>query len=286
MQFQEKKMPKRFGIVLLAVASALTLFYLSPSTLQAQQNQIQRAHDAGFQNGVNDARNNRPMDLNTNDWRGDRLTAYQQAYQEGYWSVRGGGGENGWQAYQDPEAQRAYRSGYQNGVRAQQNNRPMNLNTDDWHGNRLTAYQQGYQEGYRSGSAVRRGVNGWQAYQDPEAQRAYKAGYQNGVRDLQDNRPMNLNTDDWHGNRLAAYQQGYQEGYRSGSNGGGGEYGWRNYQNTDDQRAYQAGYRNGTIDRQANRPMNMNTDDWHGDRLEIYRKGYEQGYRGDRDYRY
>jgi hypothetical protein len=267
---------------------ALILLHLSPIAVEAQQNQVQRARDAGYQNGVNDARNNRPMNLNSNDWHGDRLTAYQQAYQEGYWSVRGGGGENGWQVYQDPEAQRAYRNGYQNGLRAQQNNRPMNLNTDDWHGNRLAAYQHGYQQGYGS-VQVGTGVNGWQAYQDPEAQRAYKNGYQNGVRDLQNNRAMNPNSDDWRGNRLAAYQQGYREGYGSGSNGGGGENGWRNYQNTDDQRAYQAGYRNGSLDRQANRLMNMNTDDWHGNRLEIYRQGYEQGYRGNRDrddYRY
>ena len=154
----------------------------------------------------------------------------------------------------------------------------MNLSTDDWHGDRLTDYQEGYQEGYRSVRGATE--NSWQAYQDPEAQRAYKAGYQNGVRDLQGNRPMNLNTDDWHGNRRRAYQQGYQEGYRR--SGSGGEYGWRGYQNTDDQRAYQAGYRNGTRDREANRPMNLNTDDWHNGRLDIYRKAYEQGYRGIR----
>jgi len=207
-------MPKRFGIVLLTIGVALTLLYLSPVTLSAQQNEIQRAHNTGYQNGVNDARSNRPMNLNTNDWHGDRLTAYQQGYEEGYRSIRGGG------------------------------------------------------------------ANGWQTYRDPEAQRAYQTGYQNGLHDWQNHRSMNLNTNDWHGDRLTAYQKGYQEGYRSG--GGGGEYGWRSYQNTDDQRAYQAGYRNGTRDREANRPMNLNTDDWHGERLDIYRKAYEQGYRGIR----
>ena len=57
--------------------------------------------------------------------------------------------------------QRAYQTGYQNGVNAAQNNRPMNMNTDDWHNQRLTIYQQGYQQGYNSVRGVRGGDNGY-----------------------------------------------------------------------------------------------------------------------------
>ena len=46
-------------------------------------------------------------------------------------------------------------------------------------------------------------------------QRAYQMGYQNGVNDAQEGRPMNLKTDDWHGNRVNIYQRGYQKGYDS-----------------------------------------------------------------------
>ena len=46
-------------------------------------------------------------------------------------------------------------------------------------------------------------------------ERAYQTGYQNGVNDAHNNRPMNMNNDDWHGDRLQAYQEGYQQGYRS-----------------------------------------------------------------------
>jgi ribosome modulation factor len=48
-----------------------------------------------------------------------------------------------------------------------------------------------------------------------EDQRAYQAGYQNGLSDAQNNRAMNISTDNWHGDRLPIYQQGYQDGYRS-----------------------------------------------------------------------
>jgi len=113
--------------------------------------------------------------------------------------------------------QRAYQAGYQNGVNAAHANRPMNMNTDDWHGDRLTAYQQGYQEGYRNAAGYGRNDQDRadRYVQDPQAQRAYQAGYQRGVRDRERNRAMNMKTDDWHGQRLQAYQQGYAQGYRS-----------------------------------------------------------------------
>ena len=118
------------------------------------------------------------------------------------------------QAQQVNEDQRAYQTGYQNGVNAARANRPMNNSTDDWHGDRLTAYQQGYQEGYNSVRSAY-GERGGQYTKDPERERAYQTGYQNGVNAARNNRPMNMNSDDWHGDRLQAYEEGYQKGYRS-----------------------------------------------------------------------
>ncbi len=124
---------------------------LCPLVMHAQQvNEDQRAYQAGYQNGVNAARNNRPMNNNTDDWHGNRLNLYQQGYQAGYNSVRGGVGERGAEFAKDPERQRAYQTGYENGVNAAEHNRPMNANSGDWHGDRLQAYQEGYERGYQS----------------------------------------------------------------------------------------------------------------------------------------
>jgi ribosome modulation factor len=133
------------------VALGVTPVLLCPVVMQAQQvNEDQRAYQAGYQNGVNAARNNRPMNNSTDDWHGDRVNFYQQGYQAGYNSVRGGHGDRDDQYAKDPERERAYQTGYQNGVNAAQHNRPMNANTGDWHGDRLQAYQEGYERGYRS----------------------------------------------------------------------------------------------------------------------------------------
>jgi hypothetical protein len=122
----------------------------SQVVLHAQQvNEDQRAYQAGYQNGVNAARANRPMNLSTGDWHGDRLNDYQRGYHEGYESVAGHGHDND-RYGNDPERQRAYQTGYQNGVNAAEHNRPMNANTGDWHGDRLQAYQEGYEQGYHS----------------------------------------------------------------------------------------------------------------------------------------
>lgn len=123
-------------------------------------------------------------------------------------------------AQQVNEDQRAYDTGYQNGVNAARRNQSMNMNTDDWHGNRLNDYQRGYKEGYQSvaGHHVDDHDRGYVAtphFQDQESQRAYQTGYQNGLRDAERNRAMNPSTGDWHGDRLQAYQQGYQQGYDS-----------------------------------------------------------------------
>ncbi len=147
-------MKKQLRSLAFLAALAMTPVFLCPVVMHAQQvNEDQRAYQTGYQNGVNAARRNAPMNMNTDDWHGDRLNAYQQGYHEGYTSVAGRGEPNG--RYddhyaKDPERQRAYQTGYQNGMNAAQRNRPMNTNTDDWHGDRLEAYQHGYEQGYRS----------------------------------------------------------------------------------------------------------------------------------------
>ena len=118
-------MNERFRILLLTIGIGMAPLYLLPVPMHGQENEMQRAHDAGYQNGVTDARRNRPMNPNTGDWHGDRLTAYQRAYEEGYQSVAGS--NNGARYYNDPESQRAFQTGYNNGMRAAQENRPMNL---------------------------------------------------------------------------------------------------------------------------------------------------------------
>jgi len=50
--------------------------------------------------------------------------------------------------------------------------------------------------------------------QDDARQRAYQAGYQNGVNDREQNKSLNLKTDNWHGENLQAYEKGYEDGYR------------------------------------------------------------------------
>lgn len=151
---------KQLRNIAFSVALGVTPVLLVPVLMPAQQvNEDQRAYQAGYQNGVNAARNNRPMNNNSDDWHGDRLNAYQQGYQQGYNSVRSGdamhGDRNG-QYAQDPESARAYQTGYQNGINAAQRNRPMNMNSDDWHGDRLQAYQEGYQQRWRQSSRTPR----------------------------------------------------------------------------------------------------------------------------------
>ena len=191
-------------------------------------------------------------------------------------------------AQQVDQDQRAYQMGYQNGVNDAQGGRPMNMTTDDWHGNRVNIYQRGYQKGYDSvkGYGTQGGLNPNQ-YQG-EDQQAYQAGYQNGTNDAHNGRAMNMATDNWHGDRVNIYQRGYQQGYDSARSGTGapvtaGATAAPPYNPAtltgDDQRAYQAGYQNGANDARNNRAMNMSTDNWHGDRLTIYQQGYQEGFR-------
>lgn len=138
---------------------SLLLLCLSSAQLAAQQVD-QEAYHAGYANGVNAARANRPMNLNTDDWHGDRLAAYQQGYQEGYRSLTDRDHHHDHDDYagevperwaHDTESQRAWQAGYANGMNAGRNHQPLNMETGDWHGDRLTAYQDGYRDGYRSG---------------------------------------------------------------------------------------------------------------------------------------
>jgi Ni/Co efflux regulator RcnB len=60
----------------------------------AQNNDTQRAYQAGYNNGVNDRMRNKSLNLRTGNWRGINLQAYDRGYQDGY---RGGGGRGrGW----------------------------------------------------------------------------------------------------------------------------------------------------------------------------------------------
>jgi ribosome modulation factor len=128
-----------------------------------------------------------------------------------------------------------------------------------------------------------------------EAERnAYQAGYNNGVNDREHNKPLNLKTDNWKNENLQAYERGYEDGFHSRQQGDWWKYrgsdaegyaNWRDDQpgvNASDaeRRAYQAGFNNGMNDRDHNKPLNLKTDNWHGQNLEIYRRGYEDGYNG------
>jgi ribosome modulation factor len=130
------------------------------------QGEDRSAYEAGYQNGADDARNNRSMNISTNNWHGDRVNIYQQAYREGYDSVKGYGAGHGPEHVAYPQGynpnlyqgdkQRAYQTGYQNGINDAQRNQAMNPATDSWHGDNLAAYQTGYDQGYHSASVPMR----------------------------------------------------------------------------------------------------------------------------------
>ena len=135
--------------IVLAVAVFATSVFIAPTPAQAQNDAQQRAYQAGYQNGVTDRNQNKPLNLSTDNWRGQNLNAYQRGYEDGY-GKRGNGRETG--AYgQNGAQQRAYQAGYQNGVNDRNQNKRLNLATDNWHGQNLNAYQRGYKEGYRGG---------------------------------------------------------------------------------------------------------------------------------------
>ena len=156
-----------------------------------------------------------------------------------------------WGNGQNSTEQRAYQAGYNNGVNDANQHKAMNLNTGKWNGVNLQAYQRGYEAGYRSENRSAGGNYGGnygygrygdrdrgygdrdrdRGYRDQGGyygygqnngteQRAYQAGYNNGVNDRNRNKPMNLGTGKWNGVNLQAYQRGYEAGYRSSGRGG------------------------------------------------------------------
>jgi len=150
-------MKKQLRVVALIAGIGLALLCFAPTYLLAQS-EDQQAYQVGYQNGSSAARNHQPMNMNTGDWHGDRLNAYQRGYQEGYRSVEG---HERWEHEQyaggpvperwhDSESQKAYQAGFANGVTDAQNRRTMRPNSEDWHGERLTAYQEGYERGYHT----------------------------------------------------------------------------------------------------------------------------------------
>jgi len=150
-------MKRNLRVVALLAGIGVALVCVASTNLLAQ-NEDQQAYQAGYQNGIAAARDHRPMNPNTYDWHGDRLTAYQRGYEQGYRSVEG---HERWEHEQyaggpvpdhwhDAETQKAYQSGFANGVTDAQNRRAMRPNSEDWHGDRLTAYQEGYERGYHS----------------------------------------------------------------------------------------------------------------------------------------
>jgi len=229
--------------MMLVVALAAASIAFVPSTAHAQNDAEHRAYQAGYNNGVNDRNQNKPLNLKTDNWHGQNLQSYERGYQDGYRSAGRGTGyhnegnqnwghnDNNWDhnnnmagAQTDPE-RRAYQAGYNNGVNDRNQNKPLNLRTDNWHGQNLQFYERGYQEGYRSSGHGNnwenhgpgnqyhgQGNNLGNAQTDPE-RRAYEAGYNNGVNDRSHNKPLNLKTDNWHNENLNFYRQGYEDGY-------------------------------------------------------------------------
>ena len=163
--------------IVLVLALGVTPVLIAPRSAKAQTSAEQRAYQAGFQNGVNDRNQNKPLNLKTDNWKGQNLTAYQRGYEDGY-RHRGNGqyGNNngyghdgdhdrddqaraGWNGnggyvgapagYATDAERRAYQAGFQNGQNDRRQNKSLNLKTDNWKGQNLTAYQRGYEEGYR-----------------------------------------------------------------------------------------------------------------------------------------
>lgn len=171
--------------ILLVLALGATPVLIVPRPAYAQTNAEQRAYQAGFQNGQNDRRQNKSLNLKTDNWKGENLTAYQRGYEDGYRN-RG----NGQYGYDN----RGYNNG--SGYGHDGDHDRDDQARGGWNGN----------GGYVGGPA---GYG-----QTDSERRAYQAGFQNGQNDRNRNKSMNLKTDNWKGQNLTAYQRGYQDGYR------------------------------------------------------------------------
>jgi hypothetical protein len=162
--------------IVLVLALGATPVLVTPQPAQAQSSE-QRAYQAGFQNGVNDRNQNKPFNLKTDNWKGQNLVAYQRGYEDGYrnrgsrygyntgygYGQQPHGGWNGNGGYMGTPAgyttdaeRRAFQAGFQNGQNDRRQNKSMNLKTDNWKGQNLTAYQRGYQDGYRNAYSANR----------------------------------------------------------------------------------------------------------------------------------
>lgn len=82
--------------IVLALAVCAAPVLMSPVPAQAQNDAQQRAYQAGHQNGVNDRNHNKPLNLSTDNWKGQNLSAYQRGYREDY-----GGGNRGYRDHDD-----------------------------------------------------------------------------------------------------------------------------------------------------------------------------------------
>jgi len=186
---------------------------------------------------------------------------------------------------QQPDTQRAYQAGYNNGVNDRNQGKALNLKTGNWHGINLQAYQQGYENGYRSAGTA---YNNGQRYGYPQAGYGYgqygNNGYgqygNNNERWHRDHRDRDRDHDRDRDRDRDRYNQGYYGNGGYYPQAGYGVYGNGAYANNSAlQRAYQAGYNNGVNDRMRNKPLNLKTGNWHGVNLNSYRRGYEDGYR-------
>ncbi|HLH05783.1 MAG TPA: hypothetical protein VKW78_00950 [Terriglobales bacterium] len=184
--------------LVLALALGATPVVVLPTAAHAQTDAQQRAYQAGYQNGMNDRSQGKSLNLKTDNWHGVNLSAYQRGYEQGY---RNAGRNN------------PYAGAYGEGQYGQygDHDRDDRDRNNGYYGNNGGYYGNG---GYVGGPYS----NG--AYENNGAsQRAYQAGYQNGVNDRSRNKPLNLRTDNWHGANLSAYQQGYEAGYNGGRRG-------------------------------------------------------------------
>jgi hypothetical protein len=189
-----------------ALALGATLFMMAPVQAHAQYGQNsteQRAYQAGYNNGVNDANQHKPLNLTTGNWKGSNLQAYQRGYQAGYRSenrnLNGGNGGEGNRRDRDHD-----------GDRDRDHDRDPDADRD-----------RGRDDRDRDHDADHDRDRGGNAYpQNSAQQRAYQAGYNNGVNDANQHKALNLTTGNWKGVNLQAYQRGYEAGYRSIGRGG------------------------------------------------------------------
>jgi hypothetical protein len=211
-----------------ALALGAMLFMMVPVRAHAQYGQSsaeQRAYQAGYNNGVNDANQHKPLNLTTGNWKGVNLQAYQRGYQAGYRNenrtVSGGnGGEgNGRDRDHDRDHDADRDPGRDDHDRGHDGDRDRDREGRDR--DHDADRDRGRDDRDRDHDADRDRDKGGNSYpQNSPQQRAYQAGYNNGVNDANQHKALNLTTGNWKGLNLQAYQRGYEAGYRSIGRGG------------------------------------------------------------------